>query len=77
MSGSAERFIRYSLDHNLPVRLILMGGDGALRQVSAVAEGFDGRVVSLYVLRPPQRITVPLQDILSADYTPKDDGQGI
>ena len=70
-----ERFLRYSLERNRPIRLIFLTEEKALRQVTAVAEALEGGRVSLYILRPPQRLTIPVADILSADYTPKDEGQ--
>ena len=69
-----ERFLRYSLEHDKAIRLIFLDpGSGALREVNAVVERLEGDRVSLYVLRPPQRLTLSRVDILGASYTPGDD----
>ncbi len=69
-----ERFLQYSLERDKPIRLILTEEDGRLRQVSAVVEKREGNLVSLYILRPPRRITIPTDRILAASYMPKDEG---
>lgn len=69
-----ERFLQYSLEHDKPIRLIMTEEDGRLRQVSAVVEKREGDRVSLYILRPPRRITIPLDRILAASYMPRDEG---
>jgi hypothetical protein len=68
-----ERFLQYSLEHDKAIRLIFIDPSGALRQVNAVVERLEGDLVSLYIIRPPQRLTLPRGDILGASYTPKDD----
>ena len=70
-----HRMLLYSLDKNRPIRLIFLTLDGGMRQVTAVVECLDDTSAQLYILRPPQRLTLPLTDILSADFTRKDDGQ--
>ena len=70
-----ERFLRYSLTHNRPIRLMLMTAEGQLRQVKAVVEALNGDSVSLYILRPPQRLTVQTEQLLAADYVHGDEGQ--
>lgn len=70
-----ERFLRYSREHDRAIRLILIMPDGAMKQVTAVVQGYDDRSARLYILRPPQKVTVPLTDILSADYIKGDEGQ--
>ncbi len=69
------RMLRYSLEKDRPIRLIFLTQEGGMRQVTAVVERLDETSAQLYVLRPPQRLTLPLTDILSADFTKKDDGQ--
>ena len=69
-----DRFLRYSLDRDRPIRLILQEEDGRLRQVSAVVEARDGGTVQLYIIRPPRRVTLPEANILAASYAPKDEG---
>ncbi len=71
-----ERFLRYSLAHDRPIRLILLEEDGRMRQVSAVVENMEEGRVRLYILRPPARVTVPEDRILAASYTAKDEGLG-
>ncbi len=69
-----ERFLRYSLTHDRPIRLIVEEDDGRLRQVSAVVEEWTDAGIRLYILRPPHRVTLPPGRILGASYTPKDEG---
>ena len=69
------RMLRYSLEKDRPIRLIFLTQEGGMRQVTAVVERLDETSAQLYVLRPPQRLTLPLTDILSADFTKEDDGQ--
>ena len=71
-----ERFLQYSLAHDKPIRLILLEEDGRMRQVSAVVEQWEEGRVRLYILRPPQRLTLPQDRILAASYAPKDEGLG-
>ncbi len=71
-----DRFLRYSLERDRPIRLIIQAEDGRLRQVSAVVERLEGGSVQLYIIRPPRRLTLPAERILSAGYTAKDEGLG-
>ncbi len=68
-----ERFLRYSLERDKPIRVIYLDADGRLRQRQAVVEKLEGDTVSLYILRPPARVTLPVRDILGASYTAKDE----
>ncbi len=70
-----DRFLRYSLERDRPIRLIFLTEEGALRQATAVVERRGAGQVQLYILRPPQRLTIRETDILSAAYAPKDEGQ--
>lgn len=70
-----ERFLRYSREHNRAIRLIVIMPEGTMRQVNAVVEAYDVREARLYILRPPQRLTLPVENILSADYARGDEGQ--
>lgn len=70
-----ERFLRYSKEHNRAIRLIVIMPDGAMKQISAVVLDYDAAQAKLYVIRPPQNMTLPLSDILSADYARGDEGQ--
>ena len=67
------RFFRYSMERDRAIRLILME-NGRIAQVSAVVLRFDEQKISLYILRPPRNVTLPLTDVLSASYVPKDEG---
>ncbi len=69
-----ERFLQYSQERDKPIRVIFIDTDGKMRQVSAVVERREGSLVSLYIIRPPRRVTVPAADILAAGYMPKDEG---
>lgn len=69
------RFLQYSKERNRAIRLMYMDETGALKQVTAVVTAFDDKQVSLYVLRPPRNIALPLDALLSADYTKGDEGQ--
>ncbi len=68
------RFLRYSLERQKPIRLMLLTPEGAIRQVKAEVERYTEQEAQLYIIRPPQRLTVKLSAILSADYIPGDDG---
>lgn len=70
-----ERFLRYSREHNRAIRVICILPDGQMKQLNAVVLSYDAKQVTLYVLRPPQNVTLPLTDILSADYAKGDEGQ--
>ena len=69
-----ERFLRYSLEHDRAIRVIFLEADGRMRQVNAVVEAMADGQVSLYIIRPPRRLTLPLADILGASYTADDEG---
>lgn len=70
-----ERFLRYSKEHNRAIRLICIMPDGAMRQVNAVVMDWSEREARLYILRPPKYVTLPIENILSADYARGDEGQ--
>ncbi len=69
-----ERFLRYSLERNRAIRLIYLDEENKMRQVNAVVEGLDGGQVKLYILRPPRKLTLATDRILSADYRKGDEG---
>lgn len=71
-----ERFLRYSKDHDRAIRLILTMPEGNMKQVTAVVLAMDDKSVTLYIQRPPRKIQVTMEDILSADYVKGDEGQG-
>ena len=69
-----KRFFRYSLEHNRAIRMIYLDDEGKMHQVQAVVEKIDGERLSIYVLRPPRRLEIPMGDVLSCDYTRQDEG---
>ena len=69
-----NRFFRYSLEHNRAIRMIFLTPEGGFRQVNAVVEGMEGDELSLYILRPPQRVKVSRENVLSCDYAANDEG---
>ena len=69
-----KRFFRYSLEHNRAIRMIYLDDEGKMHQVQAVVEKIDGERLSIYVLRPPRRLEIPMRDVLSCDYTRQDEG---
>ena len=69
-----ERFLRYSLERDKAIRVIYLDAEGRMRQANAVVEAMENGSVTLYILRPPARITSPAADILGASYTAKDEG---
>ena len=70
------RFFRYSMERDRAIRLILIEDDGKISQVNAVVLRYDAQRISLYIIRPPRNITIPLSQVLSASYAPKDEGEG-
>ena len=69
-----ERFLRYSLERDKAIRVIYLDPEGRMRQANAVVEAMADGKVTLYIVRPPARLTLPVTDILGASYTPKDEG---
>lgn len=70
-----ERFLRYSLEKQRPIRLIFFADDGSMKQVNAQVTGFSEARVSFTCLRPKGSYEVPLERLLSADYKRGDEGQ--
>ena len=54
--------------------MIYLDPEGRMRQANAVVEAMADGKVTLYIVRPPARLTLPVTDILGASYTPKDEG---
>lgn len=67
--------LRYSLERNRSIRLMYMTEDGGIRQITAVVTELKDGQAELYVIRPPQKITLQKSAILSADYKKGDEGQ--
>ncbi|MBQ6562335.1 MAG: hypothetical protein IJL88_00385 [Clostridia bacterium] len=69
-----KRFFRYSLEHNRAIRMIFVTENGTIRQVNAVVEEMNEEHLSIYILRPPQRLVLSCTDVLSCDYVRNDEG---
>ena len=70
-----ERLLRYSLEHERVIRLMLMTEDGALSQVNARILHYDAEKVDFITTRSPRTVTVARRDILAIDFRKGDDGQ--
>lgn len=70
-----ERFLRYSLERDRAIRVIYLDDSGAARQVSAKVTALSADEVTLAVQRPRQVLTLPLRQLLSADYRKGDEGE--
>lgn len=71
-----ERFLRYSLEKQRPIRLIFFTEDGGMKQVNAQVTQLTSDSVTFTCLRPKGEFNLPLNRILSADYKRGDEGQG-
>lgn len=70
-----ERFLRYSLEKQRPIRLIFYDEDGTLRQANAQVQAITPDAVTFTTLRPKAQRSLPHTRILSADYKKGDEGQ--
>lgn len=70
-----ERFLRYSLEKQRPIRLMFFDDEGKLRQVNAQITGIQGGMVCFTTLRPKGAWQISLSQMLSADYRKGDEGQ--
>lgn len=70
-----ERFLRYSLEHQRAIRVIFLTESGAMKQATAVVEEIRDGQVTIATQRPKGRYTLPVEEILSADYRRGDEGQ--
>lgn len=70
-----ERFLRYSLEKQRPIRLIFFNDEGKMKQVNAQIVRVDGQQVRFTCLRPKGEFAVSMAQILSADYKRGDEGQ--
>lgn len=70
-----ERFLRYSLSHGRPIRLIYQETDGRMRQVTATVTALGEDGVELVTLRPRRTVSLPWERLLSADYRRGDEGK--
>ena len=69
-----DRFLRYSLEHKRSIRMMLQLPNGSLKTYTVMVEEYNDTSVTLYVLRPVQRLTLPRDAILAIDYVKGDDG---
>ena len=70
-----ERLLRYSVEHERVIRLMLMDEEGNLSQVNARILRYDADTVDFITTRSPRTVTVPRKDILAIDFRKGDDGQ--
>ena len=70
-----ERLLRYSMEHERVIRLMLMDEEGNLSQVNARILRYDADTVDFITIRSPRTVTVPRKDILAIDFRKGDDGQ--
>lgn len=69
-----ERLLRYSLEHERVIRLMLLH-EGNLAQVNARITAYDADTATFITTRSPRPQTVARADILAADFRKGDDGQ--
>lgn len=70
-----ERFLRYSLEKQRPIRLMFYDDDGNLRQSNAQVQSIAPEVVVFTTTRPKAQWALPPSRLLSADYKKGDEGQ--
>lgn len=70
-----DRLLRFSLEHERVIRLMLMDDLGNLSQVNARILHYDADTVDFVTTRSPRTVTVPRGDILAIDFRKGDDGQ--
>ncbi len=70
-----ERFLRYSLEKQRPIRLMFYDEGGILRQANAQVQAMDTESVTFTTTRPRAQWRLPPDSILSADYKKGDEGQ--
>lgn len=69
-----ERLLRYSVEHDRVIRMMLMQ-EGTLSQVNARVIAYDEEKVAFITTRSPRTQTVARGDILAVDFRKGDDGQ--
>lgn len=70
-----ERLLRFSLEHERVIRMMLMDETGRLSQVNARILRYDDASVDFVTSRSPRTVTIPRRDILAIDFRKGDDGQ--
>ncbi len=69
-----ERLLRYSVEHDRVIRMMIMQ-DGTLMQVNARVIGYDAEKVEFITTRSPRTQSAARADILAVDFRKGDDGQ--
>ena len=69
-----ERLLRYSLEHERVIRLMLLH-EGQLAQVNACIIAYDAEKIEFITTRSPRPQTALRVDLLAADFRKGDDGQ--
>ena len=69
-----ERFLRYSMDHDRPIRAVFLR-EGVLMQKKVTVFGLDNGQVTLCIGTQQQTLTLPVSDVLSCDYARGDHGE--
>ena len=69
-----ERFLRYSLEKQRPIRLIFFTDDGGMKQLNAQIQEITADAVRFTSLRPKGEFIISKDRILSADYKKGDEG---
>ncbi len=69
-----KRFLRYSLEKQKKIRAVMMV-NGGISQVNLCVVALDEQSVTFLTPKGKQPLTLPLSDILSADYARGDKGE--
>lgn len=69
-----ERLLRFSLEHDRVIRMMLMH-EGRLTQVNARVIAYDEEKIEFITTRSPRPQTALRADLLAADFRKGDDGQ--
>lgn len=69
-----ERLLRYSVEHDRIIRLMLLQ-EGRLTQVNARVTAYDEKTIEFITTRSPRPQTAARADLLAADFRKGDDGQ--
>lgn len=69
-----ERFLRYSLEKQRPIRLIYLTQEGGMKQLNAQITSVTQETVRFTSLRPKGEFEIVKASILSADYKKGDEG---
>ena len=70
-----ERFLRYSMDHDRPIRAVFLR-EGVLMQKKVTVLRLESGQVTFCIGMQQEPITLPVEDVLSCDYARGDHGEG-